>query len=52
MNCDEFAIVSGVECLLHVFAENHRSLLTVGGIISLCWYNALTGQADVPVAEI
>ena len=60
LNCDRLAIASSIECLLHASAvmvknvklKNHRPFLMVSEIISLCWNNALTEQADVLVAKI
>ena len=60
LNCDKFAIVSSVECLLHASAtvvkivklKTTGPFLTVGGITSLCWNDAVTEQVDVLVAKI
>ena len=60
LNCDELAIVSSIECLVHASAtivkivklKTTGPFLTVGGITSLCWSDALMEQADLLVAKI
>ena len=55
-----YGIVNNIECLLHVSVAMVKNVklkttghfLKISEIISLCWNNALTEQADVLVAKI
>ena len=52
VNCDEFAVVSSVECLLHAFATMVKNIELKTTCHFLGSSNALMEQTDVLVAKM